>query len=121
MKTLLKPILAIICLFTILNCHEDDEETTAQSQTQEQSGSLIFWTPNLPAHGGFVNVTINGVTKTITTNWTTAPPNCLSTNGVAYFFLNAGTYNFNTVDYFGFTSSGSVTVIASNCNKKYLE
>jgi hypothetical protein len=97
---------------TIVAC--TNKESDPPSSTD---GSIIFWTPNLEAHGGYVDVTINGLTRQITTNWTAAPPNCLSTNGVAYFNFDAGQYSYTTIDYFGFTSNGTVTVVANDCNK----
>ncbi len=85
------------------------------------TGSIIFWTPNLAAHGGYVEITINGLTRQITANWTAPPPNCLSTNGNAYFNLEAGQYSYTTKDFFGFTSNGTATVVANDCNKNRIE
>jgi len=108
-----------IC-FVLNSCCKCKEPTPTVPETPK-TGSVVFWTPNLAVHGNYVNVTINGLTRTITANWVSPPPNCLSTNGVAYFNLEAGTYDYSTVDYFGFTSKGKVTFVANDCNKQRIE
>ena len=116
MKAIINLSVLVIIVFVIWSCGSKKKESAPPPK-----GSIIFWTPNLAAHGGYVDVTIDGLTKTITANWTTPPPNCLSTNGVAYFYLDAGSHNYSTVDFFGFRSTGTVTVVVDNCNKNRIE
>lgn len=115
MKKILPGVFLLLVNVFLFSCHKN------HLNQPSLTGSVVFWTPNLAAHGGYVDVTINGRTRTITTNWSFPPPDCQSTNGVAYFNLDSGTYSFTTVDFFGFTSSGSVTFVANDCNKKRIE
>jgi len=104
-------------LLVIFSCKDEVINTQPASTT----GNIVFWTPNLAAHGGFVNVTINGTTRQIMVNYPSQPTNCLSNNGCAFFNLEKGTYNYATVDYFGFTSKGMITVVENNCSKQRIE
>ena len=102
----------------LASCPKDDNLVPTSTPSE---GTVIFWTSNLAAHGGFVNVTLKDKISKITVNWMSQPPNCLSTNGVAHFYLEAGEYDYSTIDYFGFRSTGRIAVIAGDCNKKFIE
>jgi hypothetical protein len=110
-----KGCLTFLAAMILTACDKVDDPTTSTT------GAIVFWTPNIETHGGFVDITIHDLTRTITANWASPPSNCVSTNGVAYFVLEEGTHTYSTVDFFGYTSTGSVTAVGNHCINKRLE
>ena len=76
------------------------------------TGQLTFWI-RTDLGCGNINVTCNGVTKTITQYYSSGAPNCGAT-GCASFTLNPGTYSF-TASCSGRTWSGNNTVTSGGC------
>lgn len=66
-------------------------------------------------HGcGPINVTINGVTRTISQYYSGGPGNCGAT-GCANYTLNPGTYSF-TASCSGFTWTGTINITSGGCS-----
>jgi major membrane immunogen (membrane-anchored lipoprotein) len=76
------------------------------------TGQLTFWI-RTDLGCGNINVTCNGVTRTITQYYSSGAPNCGAT-GCANFTLNPGTYSF-TASCNGRTWSGNNTVTSGGC------
>jgi len=80
-------------------------------------GQVIFWESAQSACQNATNVTINGVTKQITSTYSSTPQ-CGSSGGAA-FSLPPGTYNYSATCS-GSTITGSVTINANQCSTKQL-
>lgn len=121
MRNTLKLFSAFL-LVIFISCEEDcDCQTVTNQEPTTSNGSLLFWTNHVAEHGGFIRIIINGSERVTNYPYNAPPPYCLSNQGCAYFYLPEGTYTYTTIDNFGFTATGSVTVIGGQCNKKYFE
>jgi len=61
--------------------------TCKKEEDSDKPGRIPFFTNNLSAHGGWMNVTINGASQQITLNWPSLP-DCSNTQGTASFELS---------------------------------
>ncbi|MNU28487.1 hypothetical protein D3C71_169250 [compost metagenome] len=67
--------------------------SSCDKKEEEGNGSVTFWTNNLSAHGGYINVTIEGTSKPIILS-SPSLPDCNNTQGTARFELASGTYSY---------------------------
>jgi len=101
-----------IALTLLSSCDKKEEE--------ESNGSITFWTNNLSAHGGYMNVTIEGTSKPIILSWPSLP-DCNNTQGTASFELASGTYSYTVTDGNSQFFYGLITVYANDCTGKQLD
>ncbi len=79
------------------------------------TGQGMFWIAS-DLGCGTINVSINGISRTITSFYSSgAPANC-GASGTASFSLNPGTYNY-TASCTGLTWSGTITITSGGCTK----
>ena len=89
------------------------DEVQRSVSVKAATGEVVFW--QSPSCGcGVTNVTINGQTKQITSDYTSSP-SC-GASGVATFSLKAGTYPYTATDGTK-TWNGNSTITAKSCLK----
>ncbi len=90
------------------------DEATIIITVNTANGDVTFWQSGTPPYN-YTDVTINGVTKTITLDYPSGTPACNST-GCASFNLPVGTYNYSAAEQGGGTTwSGTVNVTSGGC------
>ena len=98
-----------------------NSSATKDDGTCKYTGNLMFWTDRLSVHGGTMTITLdNNQTATITTNYS-SPQQCVATVGGAMLGVSTGAHTYTTKDYFGQTSTGTVTVATGGCIAVYLK
>src|SRR5687768_2716548 len=70
-----------------------DSEAIDNDGSCQYKGDLTFWTKTGPST---IDVTVNGITSTITTTYAAAP-GC-DANGCANFTIPSGNYSYHAVD-----------------------
>lgn len=81
-------------------------------------GNVIFWQDGIPSYG-ITDVTINGVTKSITVDKTSIP-DC-GDSGCATFYLQEGDHYFSAQEQSGSSVwSGYITITTNGCLKMEL-
>ncbi|GEM_PF-2472510 len=93
-------------------CRKINLGLSDRSKVPVTAGNLIFWEDSSTGCSVATNVTINGVTKQVT-SFSTAEPAC-GTSGNAQFTLTPGSYSY-TASCSGTTKSGTVTVVNGQC------
>lgn len=91
-----------------------------KKEPSDAPGRVTFYTNNLNAHGGWMNVTINGEAKQLTLNWASLP-NCENTQGTASFELSSETHSYSVTDAKGQVFFGNVAVFSDDCTGKQLD
>ena len=94
--------------------------SSCDKKEETGTGSITFWTNNLTAHGGYMNVTVEGTAQPITLSWPSLP-DCNNTQGTARFELESGAYSYTVTDGNGQAFSGSVVVYANDRTGKQLD
>jgi hypothetical protein len=79
------------------------------------TGQGMFWIAS-DLGCGTINVSINGVTRSITSFYSSGAPASCGATGTATFSLNPGTYNY-TASCTGLTWSGTITITSGGCTK----
>lgn len=125
MKKSITMLMAIAVLIGITACKKDipgctdiaatnyDYEATDNDGSCTYNGSAVFW---INSAINYVDVTMNGSTKTITLYYPTGGVDC-SSPGCAIYTLPTGSYNYyaeeqgSIIDYW----SGTITITKNGC------
>ena len=111
MKTLKRSLYVFLAIAGIaFGCKKDDPAPIT-------TGQVMFWTD---ASGASVDVTVNGLTKTITEYYSSGSPSKCGESGNATYQLNVGSYSYTAKDSDGYTWSGDFTITADGCLKYLL-
>ncbi|RQO31122.1 hypothetical protein DBR32_10485 [Taibaiella sp. KBW10] len=107
-----RTIFLLVCLTFLLN--------SCDKQEPDGKGRITFWTNDIGAHGGWMNVTIEGNAKQILLQWPSIP-DCDNTQGTARFELESGIHAYSVTDANGQVTFGNVIVYKDQCTGKQLD
>lgn len=122
MKTLFSILLLSIALIGFNSCKKSgctdpqadnyDYDANDNDGSCTYTGSVTFW---MSTGSYYVDVTVNGSTKTISSNYASAP-DC-GTSGCANFTLPSGSYSYHAEEdtFFPAEWNGTITVPKGGC------